>query len=95
LECAGGGKYGIEVKSSVGIGDSRRIAGNSILGSTSVQGVLKNVIVFGKMRGADIEFRSREYKECITEVRVTHSPRYMIDLDTPAKEHFFDKSGLS
>ena len=45
---ADGNKYGIEVKSSSSAGRSWRINGNSILGSTRVPGIRKNMIVFGK-----------------------------------------------
>lgn len=75
---ADGNKYGIEVKSSSSAGRSWRINGNSILGSTRVPGIRKNMIVFGKVRGADSLFRAKEYEKCISNVVVTHSPRYEV-----------------
>lgn len=90
-----GNKYGIEVKSSTGTGNSWKINGNSVLGSTRVPGVTKNVIVFGKVRGKSSIFRAKEYEKCIANVVVTHSPRYLIDLDIEDGDSFFDKSNLT
>ncbi len=90
-----GNKFGIEVKSSSSTGNSWKINGNSVLGNTRVPGIRKNMIVFGKMRGVDSLFRAREYEKCIANVAVTHSPRYLIDLDVEDGDSFFDKSHLT
>ena len=90
-----GAKYGIEVKSSTGTGNSWRINGNSVLGSTRVPGIIKNMIVFGKLRKEQSIFRAKEYEQCIANVVVTHSPRYLIDLDIEEGDSFFDKSRLT
>ncbi len=95
IEGNDGNKYGIEVKSSSGTGNTWKINGNSVLGSTRVPGILKNVIVFGKVRGENSIFRAKEYDKCIANVVVTHSPRYLIDLDVEDGESFFDKSNMS
>lgn len=95
IEGNGGEKYGIEVKSSSGTGNTWKINGNSVLGSTRVPGIRKNVIVFGKVRGENSIFRAKEYDKCIANVVVTHSPRYLIDLDIEEGESFFDKSNMS
>ena len=55
-----GNKYGIEVKSSSSNGKSWRINGNSVLGSTKTHGILKTVIIFGKVRGEDSVFRAKD-----------------------------------
>lgn len=89
-----GCKYGIEVKSSTGTGNTWKINGNSILGSTRVPGIIKNMIIFGKVRGENSIFRAKEYEKCIANVVVTHSPRYAIDLDLAEGEGFFEKSNL-
>jgi hypothetical protein len=95
IVCDDGNKFGIEVKSSSASGKSWKINGNSILGSTRVPGICKNMIVFGKVRGADSLFRAKEYEKCISNVVVTHSPRYLIDLDIDEGNSFFDKANLS
>lgn len=95
LEGKDGSKYGIEVKSSSGPGNTWRINGNSVLGSTRVSGILKTVLVFGKLRGGNSVFRAREYEKCIANVVVTHSPRYLIDMELKEGESFFEKSKIS
>ena len=95
IVCDDGNKFGIEVKSSSSSGKSWKINGNSILGSTRVPGICKNMIVFGKVRGVDSLFRAKEYEKCISNVVVTHSPRYLIDLDIDDGNSFFDKANLS
>src|SRR5699024_1559523 len=80
---------------SSGTGNTWKINGNSVLGSTRVPGIRKNVIVFGKVRGENSIFRAKEYDKCIANVVVTHSPRYLIDLDIEEGESFFDKSNMS
>ena len=92
---ADGNKYGIEVKSSSSSGKIWKINGNSVLGSTRVPGISKNMIVFGKVRGADSLFRAKEYEKCISNVVVTHSPRYFIDLDIDEGNSFFDRANLN
>jgi hypothetical protein len=89
-----GEKYGIEVKSSITKGDSWKINGNSVLGSTSKPGILKNVIIFGKLRLNECQFRAKDYEKSIANVVVTHSPRYFIDLDLEDGATFFDKSNI-
>lgn len=95
VHVADGSKYGIEVKSLSGTGDSWKINGNSVLGSTRVPGISKSFVLLGKMRGEKSLFRMREYEKSISNVVVTHSPRYLLDLDVKPGESFFDKSNLS
>lgn len=91
-----GNKYGIEVKSSSATtGNTWRINGNSVLGSTREPGIQKNIIIFGKVRRENSLFRAKEYEKCIANVVVTHSPRYLIDLDIDEGNSFFDKSNLT
>lgn len=47
-------------------------------------------MLFGKL-GKPIEFRSRAYEECLSEVVVTHSPRYLIDMNLEIGKTIFDK----
>lgn len=89
------GRYGIEVKSSSSItSKSWKINGNSVLGSTK-QAVVDTYIVFGKTAIGHQEFRYKRYEEAVSNVGVTHSPRYMIDMEIDPGETFFARSGLS
>ncbi len=89
-----GVKFGIEVKSSTAVKSKGwKINGNSVMGSTRDETVVETYIVFGKT--AALEFKARKYDDCIANVVVTHSPRYLIDMDLPENETFFDASGIS
>lgn len=84
--------YGIEVKSTTQ--NHWKTTGNSVLESTRVEGVERIFMLFGKL-GKPIEFRCRPYEECLSEVVVTHSPRYLIDMNLPKDETIFDKMNVS
>ncbi|MDD3152330.1 MAG: hypothetical protein PHF76_12250 [Bacteroidales bacterium] len=90
-----GEKYGIEVKSSSAKKASGwKINGNSVMGSTRDNDVIETYIIFGKTAESILEFKARKYEDCVANVVVTHSPRYLIDMDLPEGETFFEKSGI-
>lgn len=84
--------YGIEVKSTTQ--NHWKTTGNSVLESTRVEGVERIFMLFGKL-GKPIEFRCRPYEECLSEVVVTHSPRYLIDMNLQKGATIFDKMNVS
>lgn len=89
------GRYGIEVKSSsANKSKGWRINGNSIMGSTRDDSVIETYIVFGKTAKGNIDFKARRYTECVSNIVVTHSPRYLIDMELNSGDTFFDKSGI-
>lgn len=95
IDFGSNGRYGIEVKSSSSAGSKGwKINGNSVLGSTK-RAVIDTYIIFGKTALGHQEFRYKRYEEAVSNVGVTHSPRYMIDMDIAPSETFFAKSGLS
>jgi len=80
--------YGVEVKRSK---DNRWIGlGGSVNESTRVEDVSRIFIIFGKLIDP-IEFRSRPYEDVLSEVVVTHYPRYKIEMNLPEGETIFDK----
>lgn len=83
--------YGIEVKTT--IQNHWRTTGNSVLESTRVQDVERIFMLFAKL-AAPVEFRCRPYEEVLSEVVVTHSPRYLIDMNLKQGETIFDKIKL-
>lgn len=96
LEFAAGVKYGIEVKSSsASKSKGWKINGNSVMGSTREPGVVATYIIFGKTSKTMLDFKARRYEDCIANVVVTHSPRYLIDMDLAEGETFFDKSKIN
>lgn len=94
IEYSDGTRYGIEVKSSSSPSKSWRINGNSVLGSTK-KDVVDTYIIFGKTAIGHQAFRFKRYEDAIVNVAVTHSPRYVIDLDTADEDTFFRRSGLN
>lgn len=80
--------YGIEVKTTTQ--NHWRTTGNSVLESTRVEDVERIFMLFGKL-GKPIEFKCRPYEECLSEVVVTHSPRYLIDMNLEEGKTIFDK----
>ena len=91
-----GEKYGIEVKSSTNANspdNSWSILGNSILGSTRID-VNDLYIMFIKVNKNGCFIKSARYEDSVSDVVVTHSPRYKLDLAQDPESSFFHKSGI-
>ncbi len=84
--------FGVEVKST--IKNHWTSTGSSILESTRNTDIRRIYMTFGKL-GSPVEFRSRPYEECLSEIAVTHYPRYKIDMELKKGETIFDKIGIS
>jgi len=63
------------------------------LESTRVEGIERIFMLFGKMV-KPIEFRYKPYEDCLSDVVVTHSPRYLINMELPYGETIFDKLNI-
>jgi len=86
--------YGIEAKFTAG--DAWITTGNSITEATKIKDLKKVYIFFGKQGKAgksDIMFKP--YEECLSDIVVTHSPRYKINMELPKGENIFDKMGTT
>lgn len=84
--------YGIEVKTTTQ--NHWKTTGNSVLEATRVENVERIFMLFAKL-ASPIEFRCRPYEEVLSEVVVTHSPRYLIDMNLEKGKTIFDKIQLS
>jgi len=84
--------YGVEVKSSKK--DDWTSTGNSVLETTRVDDVERIYMLFGKLV-TPVEFRGKKYEDCLSDVAVTHAPRYKIDMNLNTGETIFDKLGIS
>lgn len=84
--------YGVEVKSTVK--NHWTSTGSSILESTRNTDIRRIYMTFGKLANP-VEFRSRPYEDCLSDIAVTHYPRYRIDMELKAGETIFDKIGIS
>lgn len=85
------GLFGVEVKSCAK--DSWQTIGNSVNESTRVSDVSSIYLLFGQLH-EPISFRVRPYEHCLAEIKVTHYPRYLIDMDLKEGSTIFDKIGL-
>ena len=84
--------YGIEVKTTTQ--NHWKTTGNSVLESTRIEDVERIFMLFAKL-ASPIEFRCRPYDEVLSEVVVTHSPRYLIDMNLEVGKTIFDKIQMS
>lgn len=80
--------YGVEVKTTTQ--NHWKTTGNSVLETTRVDDVERIFMLFAKL-ASPIEFRYRPYEECLSEVVVTHSPRYLVDMNLEKGKTIFDK----
>ncbi len=83
--------YGVEVKTTKQ--NHWTTTGNSVMEGTRVDGIEKIYILFGKMI-APVDFRCKPYEKCLSEVVVTHSPRYLIDMELETGNTIFDKLNI-
>lgn len=80
--------YGVEVKSTNS--DKWTSTGSSIVESTRIKTVESIYMLFGKL-GGQIQFKCRPYKDVMYDIAVTHSPRYLIDMELNTGDTIFDK----
>ncbi len=83
--------YGLEVKSSKN--DQWTTLGGSVAEGTRVADVTHINLIFGKL-SLPIEFKVRRYQDCLSDIAVTHSPRYKIDMNIEEKDTIFSKMGM-
>lgn len=81
--------YGVEVKTT--LSDVWKSTGSSIVESTRLDKVENIYMLFAKLGGDIAEFRCRQYQKCLSDISVTHSPRYRIDMELKDSESIFDK----
>lgn len=92
----GGQHIGVEVKRLKS--SSWKVDGNSAAASTSVEGLDEIYILAGKFSKSKetdkftSEYKMRPMGECITDIRVTHKPRYEIDVARPDGREFCEET---
>ncbi|NLD91062.1 MAG: hypothetical protein GX639_00190 [Fibrobacter sp.] len=80
--------YGVEVKTTTQ--NHWRTTGNSVLETTRVDSVERIYMLFAKLADP-LEFKCRPYEDVLSDVVVTHSPRYLIDMNLDEGATIFDK----
>lgn len=88
----GNEKYGVEVKTTTG--DKWESLGGSIFESTRIEG-LKDIYVFFAKFGGNIDFKAKRHEDCVSNVKITHKPRYIINMEVEPDETIFDKVGVT
>lgn len=83
--------FGIEVKFSKR--DTWNAVGNSIFESMRDDSVQKIYVVFGKTGGVP-EARWAKYEDCVTHVRVSNAPRFVVDMAND-KNPLFDRFDIT
>ena len=52
-------------------------------------------MLFGKLGGTPPEFKCKPYQDCLYDIAVTHSPRYLINMELEKNETIFSKMGTT
>lgn len=81
--------YGVEVKSTKS--NHWTSTGSSIVESTRNEFVENIYMLFGKLGSTPPEFKCRPYSDVLYDIAVTHSPRYLINMELTKGETIFDK----
>jgi hypothetical protein len=82
-------KFGVEIKTAQ---KGWACLGNSVAASTLVDGVSEVYLLFGSGE-ANFEARYSRYEDSVKSVEVTHSPRYVLDMDTPRRGSYLYRIG--
>lgn len=78
--------YGVEIKST--LKDSWLSTGSSIIESTREIDTDRIYMLFAKL-GGQPEFRCKPYQNCLSNIAVTHAPRYLINMEMNNDENIF------
>lgn len=84
--------YGVEVKSTQS--DTWKSTGSSIIETTRNKNVERIYMLFGKLGGVP-KVKCKPYEECLYDITVTHSPRYLIDMNISHENTIFSKMRTS
>jgi len=85
--------YGVEVKYSKN--KKWQSTGNSIFEGTLRDGVTNQIyLLFGKKNGKKIDIRYKKYEDVLADIKVTHSPRFFIDMEIEKEETILHKIDL-
>ncbi|MGM9739261.1 MAG: hypothetical protein ACI3ZP_01540, partial [Candidatus Cryptobacteroides sp.] len=85
--------YGIEVKSTKE--DHWTSTGSSIVETTRIENVEDIYMLFGKLGGDMPQFKCRPYEDVLYDIAVTHSPRYLINMELEKSDTIFSKMGTT
>lgn len=81
--------FGIEVKTLSTKSSSWKVMGGSIMESTRIPDVSRIQVFCAKQNPFEIKYRP--FEDCVSNVAVTHSPRYMLDMELKNQDSLFNK----
>lgn len=84
--------YGVEVKTTVK--NHWSSVGSSIVESTRDINVEDIYMLFGNLGGDIPRFKCKPYQSVLSDITVTHSPRYLIDMNITEAETIFSKMNI-
>lgn len=90
----GGETAGVEIKSTRTLADPWTVPGGSIMEGNRVDGVNDVWLLFTKLAGG-VETRARPYADAVSDLAVTHSPRYILSMESGKEESLFARLGVS
>lgn len=85
---------GVEVKSTRSGKNPWTVTGGSIREGNRIESVADVGVVFTKLAGK-VETKTRPYEEAVCDLAVTHSPRYILSMESPKEKSLFAKLGIS
>lgn len=85
---------GIEIKSTRTAVNPWTVPGGSIREGNRVDGVEDVWLLFTKL-AKKVETRARPYSEAVCDLAVTHSPRYILSMESGKEESLFNRLGVS
>lgn len=88
--------FGVEVKTISSRSKKWKINGGSILESTRVDDIEAIYVLCAKKK-TPIDIICKKFEDCVVDVAVTHSPRYVLDMKAKAGDgqNYFEKHGTT
>ncbi|TGL13307.1 hypothetical protein [Leptospira meyeri] len=71
-----------------------KTTGNSVFEGTRVEGIDELYLICAKLT-KPYDILIKPYQDCLTEIVVTHSPRYLIDMEIDPRDSIFNKMNIS
>jgi hypothetical protein len=85
---------GVEVKSTRTMANPWTVPGGSIMEGNRVDGVNDVWLLFTKL-AERVETRARPYSDAVCDLAVTHSPRYILSMESKRENSLFAKLGIT
>lgn len=85
---------GVEIKSTRTVANPWTVPGGSIMEGNRVDGVKDVWLLFTKL-AKQVETKARPYADAVCDLAVTHSPRYILSMESEKEKSLFAKLGIT